>query len=94
MINPKGFVQRETVHRSIRSHMNSSRSHLEQSNDLFYSFIDSNSQGRGGDTASFGEDDVVKQVPLVRNVASESDLVSVNNGQSKLLHFDAHSEKH
>lgn len=92
VINPKGFVQRETVHRSIRSHMNSSRSHLEQSNDLFYSFIDTNSQGRGGDTASFGDDGPTP--PQVRNVASESDLVMDNSGKNKLLHFDVHSEKH
>ena len=65
---------------------------MEQSNDLFYSFVDSNSQGRGGDTASFGDDG--PSAPVVRNVASESDLVNDNCGKNKLLHFDVHSEKH
>ena len=50
-INPKGFVNRETITRSLRK----GSSGIEQSNDFFYSFIDENSKADPTDTASFGE---------------------------------------
>ena len=44
-INPRKFVQRETIHRGIRGM--SKLSHLDQSGDLFYSVHDLESSSRG-----------------------------------------------